>query len=84
MTLRATELLWDADQNRIGRAAVHGGNRVGIVCQRTGESDWEPVYLITDEGGQRELPSCFVLGLEAKNVLNNLAFEREVLDEHSA
>lgn len=72
MTLVAFETAWDADKERIARAVVCGTDslQVGVACIRTGPTDWEPVYLMTSDGGMRPLPSCFTLNVEARAALD--------------
>lgn len=74
MTLVAFETTWDADNNRIGRAVVCDTDslQVGIACARVGDSPsaWEPLYLMTADGGQRDLPACFSLNTAAIAALN--------------
>jgi hypothetical protein len=70
----AVETLWDADNNRIGRAAVTATYELAVVCQRIGHREWEPLYVISTRAQERqELPPCFELSGEALLALNFLA-----------
>jgi hypothetical protein len=81
--LMAVEITWDADRERIDRAAVTADGKIGIVCKRVGFADWEPLYLVTNAAERRELPSCFSLSDEAKAALNDLATMEESFKEQS-
>jgi hypothetical protein len=81
MVLVAMGVTWDADKDRISRAAVTGDGRVGIICARVGDREWEPLYLVTVDAEQRALPHCFALSAAALEALNLLAEAEEGDDE---